>query len=93
MKIKWIICPRCEGEGVVDGTGGFTQSEWDEWTDNGQDTDHVDAYLEGHYDEICKFCKGSGKISDERLSEWKQMCEEDEDDGGEGEALRSGMIF
>lgn len=81
-KSKWLICPKCEGEGTIcslSHDNGITSSEWDEMTDGGRDYEFLEAYGDGVYDKQCPFCKGSGKISDEQLNDWKAECEQDDE--------------
>ncbi len=61
---KWIICPRCEGEGSHVATGiddnGITESEMAELGE-----DFREDYFSGAYDVCCNCCGGSGKIRDD----------------------------
>lgn len=57
MSIKWVVCPRCDGEGshvnpAVDGHG-ITSDEMDELG-----PDFFDDYMGGVYDVTCERCKG-----------------------------------
>lgn len=59
-KMKWIICPCCEGNGQVEHSAfsnGFTSSEWADMHEDEQDT-----YLSGGYDVRCDECSGTGKV-------------------------------
>ena len=57
---KWLICPKCGGEGVIDSQA--SQCEWDEWTDS-----HCSLCN-------CSLCKGMGRITDDKLADWKVEC-------------------
>lgn len=57
---KWVICPRCEGNGKHDHpafANGITSSEFAEWDDDERET-----YRSGGYDVTCDECHGSGKV-------------------------------
>ncbi|EDY2030014.1 hypothetical protein GTB64_004456 [Salmonella enterica] len=59
MKMMWIICPCCEGEGRVDNpafSNGFTQDELND------DPDFAERYFAGVYDVGCSECEGKGKV-------------------------------
>ena len=59
-KLKWIICPHCQGNCKVENpafSNGFTSSEWAEMDDDGRD-----SYLRGDYDVKCDPCDGLGRV-------------------------------
>ncbi|HEJ2342323.1 TPA: hypothetical protein ACWLUJ_006155 [Pseudomonas aeruginosa] len=59
-KLKWIICPCCQGNAKVDNpafSNGFTSRELLEM----DESEHV-ARLDGSYDVPCKDCKALGRV-------------------------------
>ena len=72
-KRTWQICPACEGEGTcvnpnID-ANGLSYSELH------ADPDFYEEYMGGTYDVHCNACKGSGKITDERMTELRENAE------------------
>ena len=59
-KLKWIICPCCEGNATVDNpafSNGFTSSEWHDMHE-----DEQAAYMAGDYDVSCDNCNALGRV-------------------------------
>jgi hypothetical protein len=57
-KAPWIICPGCEGEGVIDTLGVVhDRDDWDE--------DAIAEYAAGAYDRQCEICEGLGKVRED----------------------------
>jgi len=74
MKRKWHICPACQGEGTcvnpaID-SHGISSAEFYE------DPDFAEEYFSGTFDVPCGCCKGTGKITEERLEERLQAAED-----------------
>ncbi len=60
LKMVWVICCECEGEGKVSNpafSDGFTQSEWAD-----MDFDEQRSIMSGRYDVQCPTCKGRGSV-------------------------------
>lgn len=60
MKMKWHICPVCEGNGKKENPAfdnGFTSQEWAD-----MDEDSREHYFAGDYDVVCDDCDGTGKV-------------------------------
>jgi DnaJ-class molecular chaperone len=62
MSARWIICSRCQGEGVSSAyLGAITAEDWaHDW-----DPEEQEAYIRGDYDRPCDRCNGEGKVRDE----------------------------
>jgi RecJ-like exonuclease len=52
---KWEICCNCEGEGAHSKRLGVINV--DDW-----DSESLDDYMAGGYDQPCEVCKGIGKV-------------------------------
>lgn len=58
LRIVWVICDRCHGDGGHSHRfGSYSADEFDEFDDEFQD-----GYLSGRFDERCEVCAGSGKV-------------------------------
>ena len=68
MNAKWQICPGCGGEGKCVNPNiddrGITGSEMAELG-----PDFAEEYWHGGFDQTCKACGGSGKITEKRAVE------------------------
>lgn len=62
MTSKWVVCPRCGGDGYVSKIGEFTMADIDEqYADDWEARDQfVEEYTRrgGAYDEVCPYCGG-----------------------------------
>lgn len=62
MASKWVVCPRCEGEGYVSRIGVFTVDDLDHlYGDDWEERERfVAEYTKrgGAYDEVCSYCGG-----------------------------------
>jgi hypothetical protein len=73
-KIKWILCPVCNGDGktvnpAID-AHGLTAEDFRE------DPDFAEAYWSGAYDITCRGCNGHRVVTRERIEELQQHAED-----------------
>jgi hypothetical protein len=72
MSSKYVVCPKCEGEGYVSKLGAFTGADLDEWYgDSDERYEFIEQYTErgGIYDERCPFCRGQRVVESAGLEE------------------------
>ena len=67
-KIKWSICPVCDGEGSHSIRLGVIDTE--DWSN-----DELDDYFSGAYDSTCECCAGAGKVTDEQIDTHRHQAE------------------
>jgi RecJ-like exonuclease len=67
-KVKWNICPVCNGDGAHSKRLGVINM--DEW---GQD--ELDDYFNGAYDSTCECCAGAGKVTSEQIEHQRHEAE------------------
>lgn len=65
---KYVVCPRCEGEGYVGTLGAYTSDEFDEAF--GGDFDEYSAVHEASK-VACECCKGKRVATSEDISRWE----------------------
>ncbi len=75
-KLKWILCPVCEGNGKTVNPNidcnGLTHEDFAE------DPDFAEAYWSGVYDITCRGCNGARVVIPERLEQLAQHAEDRE---------------
>jgi hypothetical protein len=66
-RIKWSICPVCEGEGSHSiKLGVINMEDWGH--------DELEDYFAGAYDSECECCAGAGKVTEEQTkAHYRQM--------------------
>lgn len=71
-KVKWMLCPQCEGEGMM------VHRAMSVWTaeDRYEDPDGFEDMMNGFYDVECDMCHGLRVVDKEMM---KQFEEERED--------------
>ena len=67
QKRKWQICPACKGEGTCVNPSIDCQGVTAE--DFAEDPDFAENYFGGTYDQQCAACHGTGKVTEDRLTE------------------------
>jgi hypothetical protein len=75
-KVKWVLCPVCEGDGktvnpAID-CNGLTAEDFRE------DPDFAEDYWSGVYDITCRACNGHRVVPEERIKELEQNAEDRE---------------
>ena len=59
LPARWIVCPRCEGNGTQDCfSGGMTASELHEAGE-----EFINDYVAGHYNIPCEQCNGRTTVA------------------------------
>ena len=81
MSEKFVVCPRCDGEGYVSKLGAFTSSDLDEWY--GQDADERSGFVAeyttrgGAYDEQCPVCRGQRVVTKAEVEAMHAQAEDE----------------
>ena len=68
-----IVCPECQGNGVVDRSDIDCSQLVDDMREDG-DEEGLEGYFRGEYDQICPECGGSNVVFRPILPEWAEKA-------------------